>query len=106
MLTQKRVPSPAQRREAPLLSFCAGRSSRASPDEGVRDYVVPWANTYYVGTATLSSANSRSMVSLTFPSANSAATRTAFLIAFVFDEPWVMMLTPFTPNSGAPPYSV
>jgi len=33
---------------------------------------------------------------------NSAATRSAFLMALVFDEPWVMMHTPFRPNSGAP----
>src|SRR6266571_573587 len=39
-------------------------------------------------------------------SENSAATRTAFLIAFAFDEPCVMMHAPFTPSSGAPPYSV
>src|ERR1019366_10636272 len=56
----------------------------------------------HVGTATLSSASSRSMVSFTLPSANSAATRTAFLMAFVFDDPCVMMHTPFMPSSGAP----
>jgi hypothetical protein len=61
---------------------------------------------HHVATAALNCANSRSMASFTLPSANSAATRTAFLMAFVFDEPWVMMQTPFTPSSGAPPYSV
>src|SRR4030081_3086996 len=39
-------------------------------------------------------------------SANSAATRIAFLIALAFDDPWVMKQTPFTPSRGAPPYSV
>src|SRR5271169_5700586 len=39
-------------------------------------------------------------------SANSAATRIAFLIALAFDDPWVMKQTPFTPSNGAPPYSV
>src|SRR2546422_6895562 len=39
-------------------------------------------------------------------SANSAATRIAFLIAFAFDDPCVMKHTPFTPSNGAPPYSV
>ena len=34
------------------------------------------------------------------------ATRMAFLIAFPLDDPWHMMETPFTPSSGAPPYSV
>src|SRR5579872_4001594 len=37
---------------------------------------------------------------------NSAATRTAFFIALEFEEPCVMMHTPFTPSNGAPPYSV
>jgi hypothetical protein len=57
----------------------------------------------YVVTAKLSSASSRSIVSFTLPSANSDATRTAFLMAFVFDDPCVMMHTPFIPSSGAPP---
>src|SRR5208282_1726673 len=71
---------------------------------GLRD---SWRSPHdHVGTATLSSASSRSMASLTLPSANSAATRTAFLMALVFDDPCVMMHTPFTPSSGAPPYSV
>src|SRR5271154_2734533 len=56
-----------------------------------------------VGIATLSAASSRSIVSFTRPSANSAATRTAFLMALVFDDPCVMMHTPFTPSNGAPP---
>ena len=34
-----------------------------------------------------------------------AATFTAFLIARGDDLPCEMMLTPFTPSSGAPPYS-
>jgi len=29
----------------------------------------------------------------------------AFLTALALDRPWQMMLTPFTPSSGAPPYS-
>ena len=60
----------------------------------------------YVVAVALSPASSRSMVSFTLPSANSAATRTAFFMAFVFDDPWVMMHTPLMPSSGAPPYSV
>src|SRR5580704_13855466 len=39
-------------------------------------------------------------------SANSAATRIAFLMALAFDDPWVIKQTPFTPSKGAPPYSV
>ena len=37
--------------------------------------------------------------------ANSRATRIAFLIAFAFERPWQTMHPPFTPRSGAPPYS-
>ena len=36
---------------------------------------------------------------------NSAAKRMAFLIAFAEERPWQMMTQPFTPRSGAPPYS-
>src|SRR5581483_5697354 len=50
--------------------------------------------------------NSFAIESLMRCSANSAATRIAFLMAFAFDDPCVMKHTPFTPNSGAPPYSV
>src|SRR5579863_10038173 len=49
--------------------------------------------------------NSSSIFSFTRPWANSAATRMAFLIALALDRPWQMVLTPFTPNRGAPPYS-
>src|SRR5207249_1558277 len=51
-------------------------------------------------------ASSFSILSLIRNSANSAATRIAFLIAFAFDEPWVIKHTPLTPSKGAPPYSV
>src|SRR4051794_951287 len=33
------------------------------------------------------------------------ATPIAFLIAFAFERPWQTMQPPFTPRSGAPPYS-
>ena len=46
-----------------------------------------------------------SIFSFTRPSANSAATRMAFLMALAFDPPWQMMHTPRTPSRGAPPYS-
>src|SRR5580658_1425489 len=103
------VPSPAQRGEAPQLSYSVSKrpgALRRLPRRGrlgLRD-----SCDHYLATpdATLNPANSRSIVSLTLPSANSAATRTAFLMAFVFDDPWVMMHTPFTPSRGAPPYSV
>ena len=49
--------------------------------------------------------NSSSIFSFTRPSANSAATRMAFLTAFALELPWQMVQTPFTPSSGAPPYS-
>src|SRR6266576_3846425 len=51
-------------------------------------------------------ASSFSILSLIRNSANSAATRIAFLIAFAFEEPWVIKHTPLTPSKGAPPYSV
>src|SRR5580658_7046487 len=51
-------------------------------------------------------ARPRSIDPLIPRSENSAATRTAFLIALAFDEPCVMMHAPFTPSKGAPPYSV
>ena len=47
----------------------------------------------------------RSIFSFTLLSANSAATRIAFLMALAFDDPWLMMHTPLMPSSGAPPYS-
>src|SRR2546425_11137359 len=50
-------------------------------------------------------ARSRWIFSFTLPSANSAATRIAFLMAFAFEPPWQMMHAPRTPRSGAPPYS-
>src|SRR5580765_2935746 len=58
------------------------------------------------GTAGLNPATSFAMASLIFRSAKSEATRKAFLMAFAFDDPWVIKQTPFTPSSGAPPYSV
>src|SRR5207302_105963 len=67
-----------------------------APCEGPRGYV----------TAAGICASSFSILSFIRNSANSAATRIAFLIAFAFDEPWVMKHTPLTPNKGAPPYSV
>ncbi len=51
-------------------------------------------------------AKPRSIDWLTPLSPNSAATRIAFFIALAFDDPCVMMQTPFTPSRGAPPYSV
>src|SRR5205085_5107539 len=36
---------------------------------------------------------------------NSPLTRTAFLIARAFEEPWQMMQVPLMPRSGAPPCS-
>ena len=38
--------------------------------------------------------------------AHSAATRTAFLMAFTGEAPWQMMAAPSMPSSGAPPISV
>ena len=49
--------------------------------------------------------SSSSMRWFTFPCENSAATRIALRIAFAFARPWLMMHTPRTPSSGAPPYS-
>jgi hypothetical protein len=58
------------------------------------------------GAGTRSPASSFSIFWLICRSANSAATRIAFLIAFAFDEPCVTMHMPLTPSRGAPPYSV
>ena len=53
----------------------------------------------------LASFSSSSIRWLTCPSENSLATRIAFLMALALERPWQMMHTPFTPSSGAPPYS-
>ena len=97
-----------------LRGCFASRSSLFAQDDIVLDIVCVRSarrsgsllRKAHVATAALSCANSRSIASFTLPSANSAATRTAFLMAFVFDDPWVMMHTPLMPSSGAPPYSV
>src|SRR5579863_511339 len=56
-------------------------------------------------TCAVERSSSACIFSLIRPFANSDATRMAFLMALVFDRPWQMMLAPFTPSSGAPPYS-
>jgi len=45
------------------------------------------------------------MCLLTSLRASSEATRIAFLMARSEDRPWLMMLMPLMPMSGAPPYS-
>src|SRR5439155_13071595 len=47
-----------------------------------------------------------SILEVIFRSTKSFATRIAFLIAFTFDDPWVMKQAPLIPSKGAPPYSV
>src|SRR5271168_428890 len=49
--------------------------------------------------------NAASIPEFTSAWANSAATRTPFMIAFSFDDPWPMIHTPRTPSNTAPPYS-
>src|SRR5205807_1583139 len=50
-------------------------------------------------------AKSAPMCSLTLPSTLEMATLMAFLMARSDELPWQMIDTPFTPRSGAPPYS-
>src|SRR6516165_10987215 len=78
-------------------------------DEFVIDVMISWTNGqgYRERAAALPKpASSFSIFSLIPLSANSEATRIAFLMAFAFDDPWVMKHAPFTPSNGAPPYSV
>src|SRR5579859_63129 len=78
---------------AQVLRFAQDDSATWLNVKGHESYTVPTG-------AGRTAASPRSIDPLIPRSENSAATRTAFLIALAFDEPWVMMHAPFTPSNG------
>src|SRR5262249_13520473 len=80
------------------------RAGDARPNHSLRDRIILYALTSLASRA-CSSAICAWIFSARCCLENSAAKRIAFLIALAEERPWQMMTHPFTPRSGAPPYS-